>query len=1494
MVFAGMHETGSAAMKIASRGMLALLALLPAALKAQPVLVFPQEQAAFQAAVTGFLTDADKKEGGAFITGAFAPWWNGPYLTAAQRSQVIAVSNTMLKKRFRPLPDFKDFFTVAAAFPAGAHAPAEFDAWLKGLEASSSSSRKQDLVDYIDQARDLFANRMVYDGAGSIWHVGGEPFVFRYDSLLKVHFERTDLTWASRTDSSVILSTQGDYLPGKHLWLGRGGTITWQRTGLDPKKNFVEWEHAYALDLKTAELRVDSVLLNDPYFETKLMGTVVDKLRANVTEQTASYPRFESYDLRKRIVNIVPEVDFEGGFTLQGAKLQGYGTQEQPATLTFRREGRPFITTRGLLFTIEPGKVSSEDVSASLFLDRDSISHPSVTLRFITDKKLLTLLKREDGLSKGPFWDSYHNLDMYFEELRWKQGDPVVQLGNMQGTTQTRTSFESANYFSMKRYIALLGIDEVHPLSRLREFSRFAGEKFYAIDYAKYTKQQMAQVVPMLIDLANKGYIAYDIQEEMITLRPRLMEHIQASAGKIDYDVLQFNSNSPDGVNGTINLLNNDLALKGVSRIILSDSQDVKIFPTEQQVTIKKDRDFSFGGLVKAGKLSYYGKEYFFHYEPFTIDLLNVDSVAFLADSFEPDEQGEYRLVKVRNVLENVTGTLEVDAPDNKNGLKQKTWPAYPKFNSTKESYVFYDRADIQRGAYLRDKFYYKSDPFQLDSLDNFTNEGLKFNGTLSSAGIFPDIRETLRLQPDYALGFVRPTGQGGLPLYGKKANFSDTLVLDDQGLHGKGTLTYLTSMATSKDLVFTPDTTFGLADTLYNRFSTTALNVPEVAASNVQLRLEPAKDVLMAQTTGAPMAMYGKAAHLYGSTELTPKGMGGAGLVDFHNATLSSSLFDLKSMKVHADTSDFRLTEGDTASIAFRTDNVNATIKLDERVGEFVSNGTETKVEFPYNQYICYMDRFKWYMDNGDLEMQSDRTAAAGNEDLQLAGSNFISVRPDQDSLSFMAPKARYDLKRHIITANEVQYIRVADALITPDSARVRIGRNAKMDPLLNAVVTANFVNKYHVVHHATVDIASRRKYSASGTYDYVDGTGKVFPVSMPEVGVDTSAQTYARGRVPQDQGFQLSPAFDFFGDVLLQASTKELTFSGNTRILHDCRGLNRNWMAFTGAIDPKEVFIPVSDSIVDAEGFPMGAGIFLTRDDPFRTYGTFLSRTRDKADKPVLSASGLLYYDEVNKAYLVSNKDKIRQRDLPGNLVALSTTSCVITADGRISTGTELGQVRADAYGSMEQRNDSALTKGRATVVVDFPFLDNALDKMTADISAYPEQKQVDIGKTPYERALREILGKERSDKLISELSIKGEIRKLPEELEKALVFCDVELQWNPDDEAWQSKGPLGLATVLKKPVFRYLKGKVEFQRKRSGDVMTVLLMLDDQTWWFFQYTRNYLYAYSSNAEFNTMIGDLKEDKRKFAGKKDGADYEFILTNKRKVDDFRDRFGL
>ena len=1455
---------------------------------------FTDDQAVFLEEVTAFLVGADKKEGKPFVEQDFAPAWNGSYLTAPQRTKVVEMANFMLKKRFEAFPHFRDFLAAVAAFATSGRSAAEFDTWMRSLDAMVESGRKKNFTSFIEMCAGLFKDNSIYKSASTNWRSSSSSFTFEYDSVPKVVFAKLDLVCLAKGDSAVIQNTSGVYYPTQEIWRGRGGRVTWARAGLKPEATYAEWSHPYEIKVKSAAFEVDSVQFNDPYFERTLFGKVSDKVLANVDPDNASYPRFESYDRRMKIRDIVEGIDFEGGFTMQAAKLQGYGTKEEPAFLTFYREKRPFIITKGLLFTIEPERITSQDVSVTLRLDKDSIIHPSVSLRYLKDKKQLSLIKKDEGLSKGPFYDSYHDVDMYFEVLQWKQGDPLVSLGNLQGSSQTRASFESSSYFKDKRYTAMLGVDAVHPLVRLRDHQKAHGDQFTATEFAVATRLQKPQVIPMLIDMANKGYIDYDIESQQVNVKQRLHDHVLASAGKVDYDVLQFNSNSDDGINGTINLLNNDLALKGVARIILSDSQDVKIYPSEQLVTVKKDRDFTFGGKVQAGKLSYFGKEYYFHYQPFVIDLLNVDSVSFLADSFDKDESGYTYLVRVKNVLEMVTGTLEIDAPSNKSGLQQKKYPEFPKFNSSKESYVFYDRGAIQKGVYIRDKFYYKSDPFQIDSLDNFTNDGLTFTGTLVSAGIFPDIREPLRLQKDYALGFIRPTGDGGLPLYGRKASFTNTLSLNYKGLQGDGDMTYLTTFASSKSFVFCPDSTFGVADTLYNLAAKNpALNVPNVRGANLFTRLEPGSEKLLAEKRDRPMVMYDGQAFLHGRTHLTPKGMSGAGLVDFTNATLSSRLFQFETVKIHSDTSDFRLTEGDTASIAFKTDNVNATVKLDERVGEFVSNGTETKVEFPVNQYICYMDRFKWYMDQGDIELESDRTAAEGSEDLQLSGSNFVSIRPDQDSLSFMAPKARYDLKKHLITATDVQYIQVADALIMPDSMRVRIRRNAEMDPLLNTVITANYVTKFHSIYNATVDIKAKRNYSASGDYDYVDAEKKPFKIRLQNVNVDTSFQTYAKGRILEEEGFQLSPAFDYFGDVLLLANNKELTFTGSTRIMHECPGLQRNWMRFSGKIDPAEVFIPVGDSLQDDKGLDIGAGVFLTSDDPFKTYGTFLSRKTDKNDRPIIAAKGLLFYDKAKKEYMIGPKDKIRQRNLPGDLVSIATGDCKLIGDGHIVQGVDLGRVKLDGYGTLEQTSDKG-TSTRVALYADFFFLENALEKMAADMMAYPDQKQVDITKTPYEKSLREVLGLERSDKLISELSIKGEIKKLPDELQKSMMLCDVNLEWNPDDQAWQSKGPIGLGTVLKKPLFRQLKGKVEVQRKRSGDVMTIFLMLDDQTYWFFQYSRNYLYAYSSSAEFNTMLSELKDDKRVMEAKKDDAPYQFIVTNKRKVDEFRDRFGL
>ena len=46
--------------------------------------------------------------------------------------------------------------------------------------------------------------------------------------------------------------------------------------------------------------------------------------------------------------------------------------------------------------------------------------------------------------------------------------------------------------------------------------------------------------------------------------------------------------------------------------------------------------------------------------------------------------------------------------------------------------------------------------------------------------------------------------------------------------------------------------------------------------------------------------------------------------------------------------------------------------------------------------------------------------------------------------------------------------------------------------------------------------------------------------------------------------------------------------------------------------------------------------------------------------------------------------------------------------------------------------------------------------------------------------------------------------------------------------------------------------------------------------------------------NTDYLTMLAELKDDKRQLSTGRDEAPYQFMLTNKKKVDDFRERFGL
>lgn len=1470
-----------------------LCILLSVIVEAQTIREFTHEKQAFYDEIYGIMRDADKQETKAFMDDVFGPFWlNSTIYDDVKAEKIYTVADGILKKRLRPYPYYKSFLTCLMSFPGSPQEGEGFDIWIQTLMALMNES-KSDLEEYITMSELLFKSNTFYQSPSTTWKSDNAGWQFAFDGEdPSIVFPNLNLICRAKGDSSVIYSTSGTYYPERERFEGTAGKVTWERAALDPNETYAIIEHPYEIRTRSSSFKIDSVKFFNPFFSYPLLGVVEDKILANVTSDEATYPQFSSYQKRLSITNLFDKVDYNGGFRMEGANIKGYGSKTEPARLIFKRGNLPQVITYSQFYTIEPDRISTTNARLVILLNNDSIVHPSLTMRYRNADRSLTLIRTNEGLSKSPFYDSYHKVDMYFETLTWNIDDPIMRMGNLVGSTETRAAFESTNFFKYKRYYSLQGLDRINPLYAIRQYARkIDSDYFYGEALANDLGFSLEAYIPRLIDLTNKGFIDYDLGTQKVQVRQKLYDYISAAAGNIDYDVIVFNSNVENGDNAKLNLVNFDLSIRGVDRILLSDSQNVAIYPKNGEINLRKNRDFNFGGVIRSGRFEFFGQEYAFDYDKFQIDLIHVDSCRLYVEDFSPNSK---RLRRVKNVIEGIAGTLQIDNPYNKSGL-QEQFTQFPILTSSKSSFVYYDSKSIQDGVYKRDKVFFELEPFVLDSLDNFATEQVAFNGRFVSGGILPELSEVLQIQDDYSLGFERTTPPEGIALYGDKARFKNDIVLNSQGLQGNGEIEYLTATAASEQFTFFPDSTRGITSSFVNRPQKTPIEIPEAHATTVDLGFYPIDDRLTAGVIKTPISMFeGQAEAKVGKIDLRPAGLTGSGVIEFNDAELEAKLINYKHNTFSSDTAAFRLIALQEANLAFKTDNVNAFIDFNERIGKFKSNGDETKVEFPVNDYICYMDQFKWFMDENDIALETSKEMATDfviDTELDMTRSNFFSVAKGQDSLNFMSPNAVYDLDSYTITATNIPWIRVADAKITPDSGKVVIRKRAKMDPLEHATILANFVTKYYTINDASVTILSRFDYVGSGEYTYVDLNQKENVILIETLGVDSSLQTVGTGHISVEDNFFLSPHFAYQGRVELRANDKFLTFDGSTRIIHNCDRLERNWMKFTAEIDPNNVEIPVDTIVIDNRGGLIEVGLMLAQ-EPYEIYGTFLSASREDADQPILTSRGILKFNTARQTYEVAAADKLKQNNLPGNFVSLKPTSCELNAEGNLKMARDLGQFELKTIGHLTFNSTNEKVEIDAAMTIDFPFNQQALENMREYLNAVPDLKPVDFSKSNYEYAIRELMGLKASDKVISELSLSGTLKKIPDALNKTFFISDVNMTWDPVLEAFVSQGDIGIASIGEEQFFRKIPGKLVIEKRKSGDIFHLYLEVDDAHWYYFTYKRGLLQVYTSDKEFNNMILEEKADKRKTPGKKKEDDYLYMLGSETKQNIFLDQF--
>jgi len=1460
------------------------MALVNSDLKSQRLQSFPSDSVAFYETMTRFLEEA-RKEGKAFMK-EFEEVWYGGYFSEKQRQGVYEVSNKMLKKKLRAFPDFRNYLYTVGSFVTDDNQTEEsYEAWQNIILRLLDKRKKRDFTEFLDFCNSLFRENSIYSSASTRWAANNKDYVFGYDSLPKISFEKLDLICYAKRDSMKILNTKGVYYPTIGIWKGDGGIVTWQKAALLADEVYAELVK-YELETRTYSYKADSVTFyNSFYLDKPLKGTLEDKILANMAPERVSYPRFDSYNKRIRIENISQGVNFDGGFSMVGAKFLGKGDQKQDAIIEFIRGDTLFLKAASENFSIRTDRIISTKASIRIYFGKDSISHPGLDFKYLIDQKLVTLYKANEGVAITAYSNSYHNIEMDFEVLNWKTDEPIIHFTNLLGGTKTDARFTSKDYFKEELYHQIGGMSDVNPLYTIRKmYDKFGTEKMTVRDMTHFMNISPSAAQNLIIHFSTMGFLDFDFDEGTFTVKKKLFDYVNAAARKIDYDVINIYSDIDGKSNAKINLLNNDLLINGIQGIVLSDSQQVVILPSAGQVNMKKDRNFEFGGIVKAGRFDFFGKEFGFDYKNFKIDLINVDSLSIKAESGEKDREGNPLLKPVKTVIEDVRGDLLIDHFSNKSGLKD--FPEYPIFNSVDKSYVFYNKKEILGGVYKKDNFYFQVDPFKIDSLDNFSNDQLAFEGSFTSANIFPEFRETLRLQEDFSLGFIRNTPDGGFPMYGGKGVFNNEIRLSHDGLRGDGELKYITSTTYSKDFIFFPDSMETIADQHFVEKQKADVEYPPVKVEGAKIKWLPKSDKLLATTKENGMEMYDPKANFEGTTTYTPDYMKGNGVYHFDRADLKSDEFVFEYITFDADTADFQLKDENTSGFALKTKNVNAHVDYKGRFGKFKANGKAEPIEFPINQYICFMEEFKWYMDNGaiDLSSSSSRTIAA---DVKLEGSKFISTHEDQDSLFFYSPLARYDSRRHIIKARDVLFINSADAKVYPDSGDVVIRKKAKMDPLVNSKITANSVTEFHQVYNANTNIRGRKDYTSSGNIDYVDQDGNKQTIYLQSITVDTTGQTIGNGEIADSITFTLSPFFAFEGKVKLFANKQFLVFDGATQINHECENVPRPWVKFESEIDPNNIYIPVDTSLKDKNGAILSSSINLNVDSVF-FYTAFMSPRSNYSDIYLLPAYGFANYNSQTKEYRISSKEKIEENTLPGNYLSLNTDNCKVNGEGLIDIGARTGNVKFNAAGTIVHNQIDNSSVLEMMMTIDFFFDKGLVKRMADDFNENINLQGFDFSKISYEKALREIVGQETSDEIISQLNLNGKIKRLPEELDKKIVLSDLKMKWHEDDEAFKSFGKIGIANFNKDEVNKYVEGGVRIAKRRGGDEVDILLKMDAKNWYYFNYRRGLMKVISSNEDFNTKIKEMKKADRKYQNEKGEEPFSYMYGDEREKRDF------
>lgn len=1381
------------------------------------------------------------------VLSRFISKWEGEVFSSTEQREVMKLTRLMRSKRYRASNGLKNYLKALISAKNQGITESQFIEWHDVVEKMLDDRR--DVNQMHQTLTTYFKDRILYASKSKDWFTKNFQFKIGYqDEAPRLLFTRSaHLICATKSDTINIYKAKGNLNLVSQEWKGKEGKVTWERVGKNPNKVYAQLNN-HNIRLARGLVKDKSVAFYNKNIKSGAMeGKFKDKVFIAEQDEDSRYPQFRSTTSRYKVEGFFPQVMYKGGFSMEGNSVVGTSVGDHPAVIKVLRNGKRKISAKADRFVINQDQIVSGKTKAKILFKQDSIYHSHVKFKYLDKKQQVKLIKGDKGLAASPFFNSYHNLEIDVDQVIWKINEPIIKM------RMTLNSVESAKFFSGDfyqegRFDKVQGILEYNPLKEIKLYAeRINSYRMTLKGLAEYFGIRKSNMKRMLVNLHQKGFLEFKESSGEVIIRDKLIHYVKAKKNLKDYDNLNLKSSDPDSANAELNIQTGDLELSGVSRVNLSDSQRVSIYPSDSQITMKENRNMTFEGEMFAGRFQFFGDGFTFNYDSFKVGMENVDSLRL----YYPDEETG-RLIPVKNVIEDIYGSVYIDDPNNKSG--QVEIPKYPIFDAKEESTVYYEDSNIYNAVYPSDSFYFQIKPFVAKNLDEFERQEIEFDGTFYSAGILPVFDHYITIMPNNSLGFSKRTPPDGFPLYQGKGTGTMEIFLSSKGLRGAGTVDYLPSTTESQQFLFFPDSMNATAES-FNIPEEGQNKYPPVTGDKVYSHWLPYKDSMFIQERD-PLSVYNEEVTFNGDLILTPQELYGAGDLKFEQAVIGSEALAMQPNSVNTDSASFKLkSEKSNKDPNFYTEDAGLSLDFDKRELNGKTKGEKAAINLEKHNFRTTIKGFNWRIDSQSMYMTT-------TEDQEISDAFMRSTKKGQDSLEFNTTAAYFDLSNSKIEARNIPEITVADAEIYPSKGTVTIEEGADIETLEDARIIADTSKQYHEFKDVQVNIFGRDDYAAKGVYTYKDRNGQPHPIHFDKIRTDDQKRTVAETKLEDEEGFPLSPRFQFQGKVKLKARRKNLEFSGTLRPSNVEKGFRTKPFQFTDTVQPDSFFIPVS-SMVSKGGDSIVSGMYVDT-GTHELYNVFLGTKRHPQDFTLFEADGLLHYNYYEGHYVIEKKRNLKQPDSMPYKLIYNDRNGRFAARGPLNIGFKNhDHIEVRTIGKALYKPKDSIHSLDVTMGIDFPFSPEAMKIATDSLLqfAFPLDNSKDNRQVVKDAATYFI------DDHETQLNVLNSIRSFGtfvsnEVYQPKFLFTGVNLTWDPSQQAFLDTNQLGLATMHKAAINKQLKGKLMFKLSKDDRRLQFYAGASSGNYYYFDIGQKKCRVFASDIFFNKKVRETAKD--------------------------------